>query len=123
MYLTFAIDFYCRGSQIKLRAVLGCDWSINCFSGEIVKELAEADTASYTRFTDAKCDSAGRLWCGTVAKDITIRDAGAFYCFTQGRPPCVMFSAMQAFDYVLVTCRKSDQVCVSSEYLQWHWLD
>lgn len=55
------------------------------FSGKIVQELADADTGPHTRFNDAKCDSQGRLWCGTMAIDTSIADQGAFYCFAKGK--------------------------------------
>ena len=124
-------------SYIKINK--GCDYSIYWFSGEVIQELADADTASHTRFNDAKCDSSGRLWCGTMAIDVSVGDSGAFYCFTQGRPHHMVSSAItvyaihdivvvcvfgcKAFDYVIATHRKADQVCVSSEHLQWYWLD
>ena len=53
-------------------------------AGDIVEELAQADTAPNTRFNDAKCDSKGRLWCGTMDRDPSVGDQGAFYSFTEG---------------------------------------
>ena len=54
-------------------------------AGTIVEELAEADTPSNTRFNDAKCDSSGRMWCGTMDIDPSVGDQGAYYSFTKGK--------------------------------------
>ena len=53
--------------------------------GVIEQELAQADTEQHTRFNDAKCDSHGRLWCGTMAHDLNFADQGAFYCYAEGK--------------------------------------
>ena len=50
-----------------------------------MQELAKADPTPHTRFNDAKCDSHGRLWCGTMALDATVGDQGAFYCYAGGK--------------------------------------
>ena len=57
---------------------------IHVHAGDIVEELAQVDTAPNTRFNDAKCDSKGRLWCGTMDIDIWVADQGALYCFNEG---------------------------------------
>ena len=54
-------------------------------AGAIVEELAEADTASNTRLNDGKCDSSGRLWCGTMDFNPAVGDQGAYYSFSKGK--------------------------------------
>lgn len=59
------------------------------FAGSIIEELARVEEDKpLNRFNDAKCDSNGRLWAGTMATEsapgVLSPNEGNFYRFTAG---------------------------------------
>lgn len=52
-------------------------------SGEIDKITDPESNVPGTRFNDAKCDPAGRLWAGTLSYDLR-EGAGTLYCLDRG---------------------------------------
>uniref|UniRef100_V5I3T2 Putative ca2+-binding protein regucalcin/smp30 n=1 Tax=Ixodes ricinus TaxID=34613 RepID=V5I3T2_IXORI len=55
----------------------------------LLEEMLDPDSPVRTRINDGKCDAKGRLWAGTMPREIdienSVRGKNNFYCFSKGK--------------------------------------
>lgn len=55
----------------------------------LLAEMTDPDSPVRTRINDGKCDAKGRLWAGTMPREVDLenskREVNNFYCFSKGK--------------------------------------
>ncbi|CAN8005132.1 unnamed protein product, partial [Ixodes pacificus] len=55
----------------------------------LLEEMLDPDSPVRTRINDGKCDAKGRLWAGTMPREVDIENSvqgkNNFYCFSKGK--------------------------------------